>query len=246
MEISSLLNGVGGAVVISVFSSDIPGSFLVPRTLKATAVLFAEPTISSTSKQSSYSTTPGRHSSCPKTILPLGRKLKVAEEKIAPIIKRLSKITTPISNAQSRLSGIASSIVQKLRLQCLIPKLTRPFEPIFKFTRCVLGLSSDGFMKNTSSCNKSLCNNPTTEHKIISHDRGLPNLDSTIEGQVSTMDDCFTDMEKVVYGTRIRVRIVDDESCDEPQYEQICQDAISQNRIVLEESCQSQRQDSRI
>ena len=77
---------------------------------------------------------------------------------------------------------------------------------------------------------------------MITHDRGFPNLDFTIEGEVSTMDDCFSDMEKVVYGSRIKVKIVDDESCDDPKYENICQEAINQNRILLEENCKSQRQ----
>ena len=96
-------------------------------------------------------------------------------------------------------------------------------------------------MKKTSPCNTSLCNNPAIEPKIITHDRGMPNLDFAIEGQVSTMDDCFSDMEKVVYGTRVRVKIVDDESCEDPKYEKICQKAIEEDRILLEENCQSQR-----
>ena len=219
---------------------------MVPRTLKATAVLFAEPSISSTSKQCSYSETSRQHLSCPKPILNLGRKLKLVEGKVVPVIHRFSKITTPISNMQSRLSGLAASVVQKLRLQCLVPKLTRPYEHIFKYTKCLLGLNNKVFTTNSSTCSTPysthFCMNPALEPKFITHDRGFPNLDFTIEGQVSTMDDCFHDMEKVVYGTRIRVRIVDDESCDDPKYAKICQQAINQKRILLEENCQSQRQ----
>ena len=240
-EISFLLSGIDESVPIAVFSSNIKGSFLVPRTLKATAVLFAEPPISSASKKSSDAATPHQPISCPKPIIPLRTKLNVAERKIVPVLNRFSKITTPFYNVRYRLSGIASSIVQKLKLQCLIPKLTRPFESFFKYTRCLLGLNGNSLMKNALPCNVSFCKNPKTERKIITHDRGVPNLDFTIEGQVSTIEDCFSDMEKVVYGARIRVKIVDDESCDDPKYKDICEEAIINNRILSEENCQSQR-----
>ena len=57
--------------------------------------------------------------------------------------------------------------------------------------------------------------------------------------EVSTLDDCFNDMEKVEYGTRIHAKLIDDGSCSNPRYTSICQSMIEQDRVVLENECQS-------
>ena len=88
-------------------------------------------------------------------------------------------------------------------------------------------------------CNASACNNPITEDRPITRDRGFPNMDFMIEDQVSTMDDCFDDMEKVVYGSRILATLVNDASCDDPKYLQICDILIGENRMIFEEDCKS-------
>ena len=77
--------------------------------------------------------------------------------------------------------------------------------------------------------------------KEITRDKGLPNLDFMMEGQVNTMDDCFTDMDKVIYGARVRAKLVDDEPCDDSRYEKVCQEIIKQKRMILEESCETSR-----
>ena len=115
----------------------------------------------------------------------------------------------------------------------------RPFEPIFKYTRCLLGLNDDDNFMDTPPCEASSCTNPTLEEKLITRDRGFPNMDFMIEDQVSTMDDCFDDMEKVVYGSRVRATLVDNQSCDDPKYKQICDNLIEKNRILFEEDCKS-------
>ena len=129
-----------------------------------------------------------------------------------------------------------NSVIRKLRLQCLLSKMIRPFEPVLKYSRCLLGLNDDEFIE-TPTCNSAACLDPTLEDRPITRDRGLPNLDFMIDGEVSTMDDCFPDMEKVVYGSRVRAKIVDDGSCDDPKYEEECQNLMLQNRIVMEENC---------
>ena len=91
----------------------------------------------------------------------------------------------------------------------------------------------------TPPCNAALCREPNIEDRVITRDRGVPNLDVMIEGQVSTMDDCFGDMRKVVYGTRVQAKLVDDESCENPRYQPLCQEEIYQNRILLEQNCLS-------
>ena len=105
---------------------------------------------------------------------------------------------------------------------------------------CKLGLNDDGFMNNPP-CNISLCLNPKIEDTLIEMDRGLPNLDFMIEDMITTMDQCFDDMEKVTYGARVIAKLVDYESCDNPKYINICQDAVRENRIVFEDMCKTPR-----
>ena len=165
--------------------------------------------------------------------------IKAAENKVTPVLDRFSKITTPITRVQSKMSELTNNIIRKLRLECLLPKILRPFEPILKYARCLLGLhEDDGFME-APPCNASFCMDPATEDRPITRDRGFPNMDFMIEDQVSTMDDCFDDMEKVVYGSRVRATLVDDESCDDPKYKQMCDNLIEENRMLLEEDCES-------
>ena len=80
-QVSSLVTGINGAVALAVFSSFVPGTFAVPRTVPATAVLIAEPGITASSRQSAHPTA-HRQPSCPRPIFPLGRKIKIAENKI--------------------------------------------------------------------------------------------------------------------------------------------------------------------
>ena len=68
---------------------------------------------------------------------------------------------------------------------------------------------------------------------------GIPNFDFMMEGRVNTLDDCFPDMEKITYGTRVIAKLVDDQSCDLPRYSSICQDLLQRNRTVLSESCKT-------
>ena len=150
------------------------------------------------------------------------------------------KITEPFSILTQKMSYVKSRILQKLGLMCVIPKLTRPFEPIFEYARCKLGINQDNFME-TPPCNATACIDPSVEEREITRDMGLPNLDFMVDGMVSTLDECFNDMPKVKYGSRVLVKIVDDESCDDSRYESMCQEMMDQNRIVLEDDCQTPR-----
>ena len=237
-EVSSLVAGIPGAVALSVFSSSIPGSFAVPRTIPATAVLITEPSIVTTSRQSVNSHT-RQHHTCPRPVINIGQKLKNAQNKLSPILERFSKLIGAIGSIQSKISDAKSRFFRKLGLACLFPKLTRPFQPIFTYTRCKLGLNDDGFME-TPPCNASACINPKIENRPITRDRGLPNLDIVMMGEVSTMDDCFNDMTKVEYGTRVHAKLVDDVSCEDPRYASICQSMMEQNRVLFEDQCGSE------
>ena len=237
-EVSSLVAGIPGAVALSVFSSSIPGSFAVPRTVPATAVLITEPSIVTTSRQSGNSHT-SQHHACPRPVININQKLKNAQNKLSPLLETFSKPIGVIGSIQSKISDAKSRLFRKLGMSCLFPKLTLPFQPIFTYARCKLGLNDDGFME-TPPCNASACINPKIENRHITRDLGLTNLDSMMMGEVSTMDDCFNDMEKVEYGSRVHAKLVDDESCEDPRYASICQSMMEQNRVLLEEQCQSE------
>ena len=91
----------------------------------------------------------------------------------------------------------------------------------------------------TPACDLNACKEPSLEDREITRDRGLPNLDFMADGMVSTMDDCFADMEKITYGARVIAKLVDDKSCDAPEYESICQELLAQNRTIFEQDCRT-------
>ena len=221
--------------MIAVFSSILAGTFVIERLIPATAVIIAEPPNLITPRHSES------HSRqlCPRPIIDVIGKLNNTQIKFLPILSGFSKITTPFSNLQSKLSELKSKLFQELGLACLFPRLLRPFEPIFAYAKCKLGVNDDGFMQ-TPPCNAADCrNNARIEDKIITRDRGLPNLDFMVDGAVREIADCFPDMARVRYGSRVLVKIVDDQPCEDPRYKSICDEAMDMNQIVLEENCQS-------
>ena len=224
-------------IFLSVFSSDIAGSFVAARTLPATAVLFAEEAIQTTSRQSSNENLAG-HGTCQRPVFNIGHKITNAKNKLSPFLKRISKILNAISRVQLKISPLKLMILKKLRLTCLFPKLIRPFQPLLSYTKCKLGLNDDGFME-TPPCNASACINAFIEDQMITRDLGIPNLSETIMEDAITLDDCFDDMTKVEYGTRIHVKLVNDESCEDPKYASICKTMIEENRVVMENTCRS-------
>ena len=239
-EVTSLVSGINGATVVSAFSSSISGSFVVARSVPATAVLLAEPVLPIIPLTSRQSSTPdsSHHHSCPRPIINVGAKLKTAEKKISPILGMFSKLFKPIIAFNSLISKVKTRIFQKLGLMCVIPKLTRPFVPFFKHFQCKLGLNEDDFME-APPCNASACIDPVIEDREITRDIGLPNLDDMVDGMDSTLDDCFADMTKVEYGSRILAKLVDDMPCEDPKFNAICKDLMDQKRMISEEDCQS-------
>ena len=238
-ELSTLVAGISGAVVISVFSSNLPDTFVAPRTLPATAILVSEPEFPALLKRSAQSVE-DQPQSCPRAVINVGSTINLKKQKISPAVNKLSNILEPFKKLVSPISNLKSRVYQKLKLDCLFPKLLRPYQPMFKYFRCKLGLSEDEFMQ-TPPCNVSMCLNTNITEEEITRDLGLQNLDFMIDDQVSTMDDCFSDMSKVLYGARVRAKLVDDVSCDDPRYQQICQELIEQNRMLVEESCENSR-----
>ena len=153
-----------------------------------------------------------------------------------PITNSLSKLAQPISNFKSNL-------YRKLGLSCLFPKLLRPVQPSIESIRYSLGLGTyeerKGFI-DSAPCSCNMCKKPNLENKPVTRDLGLPNIDHpTYEKVVTTMDQCFQDMDNVTYGSRVIVKLVDDQPCSDPKYESICEEQMNQNRVLFEEDCQT-------
>ena len=224
--------------MLSVFSSNLPGTFAVPRTVPATAILIADPPIPIISRQSEHSAENSGHQSCKRPIFDVGGTLNTTNHRLSPFLNRISKITAAISNVQSKLGDLKSRAFQKLGIACLVPKLLRPFDPFIQLTKCAFGLNEDSFME-MPPCNVSACLHPNIQDKVITRDRGLPNLDFMVDDMVTTIDDCFEDMQKVTYSSRVIVKLVDDQPCDDPKYASICQEAMNENNVIFEDRCQS-------
>ena len=236
-EVGGLVGGINGATVISVFSSSLARSFLIPRIVPATAALFSERNIAANSRQSESDL---HEHSCPRPVIRVGETLKQVQNKISPLTEIYSRVSNRFSKIASKISTIKSDISERLRLTCLLPKILRPFMPILEYTRCKLGLNEDGFME-TPPCKETSCLEPNVQDRPITRDMGIPNFDFMMAGKVSTLDDCFPDMEKIAYGARVIAKLVDDQSCDDARYSSICQEALQENRTVSIESCQTQK-----
>merc|ERR1719225_1288445 len=86
-------------------------------------------------------------------------------------------------------------------------------------------------------CNRTLCTDSEIEDREITNDNGMQNIDtSTLD--VNTVDDCFNNMKKVTYGVRVLAKLIDDVSCDDPEYVEECNELITDQRIVEEETCE--------
>ena len=90
------------------------------------------------------------------------------------------------------------------------------------------------------TCSSTLCSKSETEEMEITHHLDAPILD-VANMRVRTMDDCFRDMRKVTYGSRILAKLVDDQSCNDPRYTSFCEELFGQERIIMQETCDSIR-----
>ena len=262
-----LVSGLTGAVIISIFSTELgEASFLVPRTVPATAVIFAEPDVSIPRTSISRASTSdfkqaGDGASCNMPILDVGQKIKdiryvansisgylynkyignhVAVKLSEPLLSRAhNKITMKWDLVMQKLSMAKALFYENFGLACLVPRLLHPWEPIFDYARCQLGIKIDDFME-APICNRTLCTDSEIEDREITNDNGMQNIDtSTLD--VNTVDDCFNNMNKVTYGVRVLAKLIDDVSCDDPEHKEECDRLIADQRIVEEETCQLPR-----
>ena len=237
-DVSLLTAGISGAVVLSVYSSDLnPSGFLIPRTVDATAVLFAESIDTSfrniLARKFSYENS-YHNWECPRSrpqvqpypILP-------KEDRKSPLLKQVSRI---IRKVHARIGRTKIRVANKLGIGCLVPKLTHPFEPMFRYLRCKLGFKDDEYME-AAQCNAVRCEESISEEKLITNSR--PTTLRMMNLDVQTKSDCFKDVREVKYGARVLAKLIRDASCDDPEYQQICQDLLNENRIIEEDGCRT-------
>ena len=232
---------------MSVFSSDLAdiSGFLIPRTVDATAVTFSEPdeTVPRTSISRQYNMdNQNRRPTCNRPIIHLGTKIGRFQNKtnlaIDNIKKKpfLQKISEIVEDTQQKIERFQMRVFDFLRINCLVPKVIRPFKPILDYFRCKFGLDTDQFME-AAACNEVKCEE-SLEDKIITNDRG-PVPMNTMDLGAQTLSDCFQDMKEVRYGARVLAKIVRDKSCDDPKYQDICQELMDDDRVIMEEICKT-------
>ena len=232
---------------MSVFSSDLAdiSGFLIPRTVDATAVTFSEPdeTVPRTSISRQYGMdNQNRRPTCNRPIIHLGTKIGRFQNKTNLVIDNikkkpfLRKISEIVEDTQQKIERFQMRVFDFLRINCLVPKVIRPFKPILDYFRCKFGLDNDQFME-AAACNEVKCEE-SLEDKIITNDRG-PVPMNTMDLGAQTLSDCFQDMKEVRYGARVLAKIVRDKSCDDPKYQDICQELMDDDRVIMEETCKT-------
>ena len=88
-------------------------------------------------------------------------------------------------------------------------------------------------------CNEMQCEESLEEHEIT-NDLGPAPINMT-NLRTQTFDDCFQDMRQIRYGARTLIKVVDDQSCDDPNYQQECEEAMNQGRVIDEDRCTAEK-----
>ena len=152
------------------------------------------------------------------------------------ILKKISEIGSPIF---SPLSAAKSKILRRLGWECYGPRFLKPFEPLIERLTCKLGLTDDRFMP-TPPCNLKKCVKPLLQESSISRDMGFANPeDSLPKGTAYSNAECFNDIEPVRFGLRVITTLMNDAPCEDPRYQKMCQEALLQNRMILEDDCRT-------
>ena len=138
-----------------------------------------------------------------------------------------------------KISLYKAEALDKARLSCLLPILRRPFEPILEHFRCKLGISEDEFME-APPCDPTMCSPSEVEDREITMTKPIPNM-ILMNVSIETKDDCFQDMTKLKYGSRVLIKVADDESCEDPQFGGLCEQLMKEDKVIIEDTCSSAR-----
>ena len=194
-------------------------TFVIPRAAPATAFIVKESESPNARRRQSNDASQQCQNS-------KGNLLKSISEKLEPIF-------TPIS-------ALKSKVIRSLGAECHGPRVLRPFESMIERLRCKLGLTDDRFMP-TPPCDYNKCVKPILQESKITRDMGFSNPEDLLTG-ANSRGECFADepaFEPVTFGVRIQATILNDVDCEDYRYQKMCQEALLQNRMILEEDCTS-------
>ena len=231
--------GINGGAAISVFSSDLPGTFFVARAIPATSILIKEPLVPTLSRQSEDPYSYNQYS-CLGPIIDIGSKLEAAKNKLIPIVTWFLDLFPFIARLFADISSLRSKIIKKLGLACLLPKFIRPINPFIEHVKCSLGLDNKELVE-TQQCSDNLCSNSVLYDRKMNRDQRFTNLEFRVKDTRSRVDECFEEMETETYGARVIVKLVDDQPCEDPRFESICRETISKGYVIFESDCQTPR-----
>ena len=218
--IGFLSTGVTDGLVLSAFSSEMNNTFAIPRIAPATAFVMKETDTPITRRASGY-----------KSDTKTCRATKASK---GTLLKKISKIGSPIF---STLSAAKAKILRSLGFECYGPRFIRPFEPLIERLTCKFGLEDDRFMP-TPPCNFKECVKPVLQENEIDRDMGFANPEEALqEGTAYSNADCFSDREPVRFGLRVITTLMNDAPCEDERYQEMCQEALLQNRVILENQC---------
>ena len=109
----------------------------------------------------------------------------------------------------------------------MIPKLRWPLEPILEHVRCKLGISEDEYME-VSPCDPPFC----SALEILQWPNRYPSGNNRR---------LFPRYDKLQYGARALIKVLDDESCEDPRLHEICKSLFEEDKVIMEEACSTPR-----
>ena len=151
----------------------------------------------------------------------------------------MTKFESISSYVSEMLSLYKAAALERARLRCLIPWIRRPFEPLFEHIRCKLGISEDDYME-AAPCDSSICSKSEFEGRDITMSKPIPSM-VLMQLSIETIDDCFEDMTKLLYGARVLITNVDDGNCEDPRFKEQCEQLFKEDRVLMEADCSSPR-----
>ena len=127
-------------------------------------------------------------------------------------------------------------LYEKMGLSCAVPRILHPLDDFFGYFRCLFGIESDDYMEAPGCRTQQPCNT-TMEDRPITNDNGLRDI-GTPELEINTVDDCFAGMDKIRYGVRVLIKVINDVPCENPEHSEECQQLMEAGRMVDSQDCE--------
>ena len=126
------------------------------------------------------------------------------------------------------------SIFDKLGITCLSTRIIHPWRTLLKQ---LFGNKNGGSLSTDCAALPQCVADGGLEQRVI--DRELPGglpVQNMVElddpSQINMASRCIPGMKEPSYGFRVRVMLVDDADCDDPQYASICDEEEANSKIV--------------